>query len=57
MGSQINRKISKIGESTEASTSSEIDGIVSITEFYNGRSIFITGGTGEFHVMIIILFY
>lgn len=29
-----------------ASTSSEIDDIISISEFYNGRSIFITGGTG-----------
>lgn len=45
-------------ESREASTltaisneggeisSSEIDDIISISEFYNGRSIFITGGTG-----------
>lgn len=49
--------ISNNDEGTEVSTSSEIDDIISISEFYNGRSIFITGGTGEFHFMMIILFY
>jgi hypothetical protein len=30
----------------EQASTSKIDDIISIPEFYNGRSIFITGGTG-----------